>query len=126
MSLLDELTAHMKKRQGQRYRLVRLDPENISRKKIEGYEFLRKEDPEIKGTILEHHQVADGQIRVGNLAIARIPEIAARAKEKKNEARLQRHLDAIRHNYQAAGENIKRDLGPSHAAFNPIVEDKEE
>jgi len=126
MSLLDDLTSQIKKRQGQRYRLVRLDPENVSRKKLEGYEFLRKEDPEIKGTILEQHQIADGQIRVGNLAFARIPEIAARAKEKKNEERLKRHLEAIRHNYQQAGESIKRELGPSHAAFKPIVEEKEE
>jgi len=125
MGILDDLAAQIKKQPGRRYRYVRLDPENVSRKKIEGYEFLRKEDPEIKGTILEQHMTADGQIKVGGLSLARISEPAARLKEKKNEAKLKSRLNLIQQNYQKAGEDIKRALGPSHAAFKQITEDKE-
>jgi len=125
MGILDEVAAQIKKQPGKRYRFVELSPDNVSRKKIEGFEFLRKEDPEIKGTIFEHHVAADGQIKIGGLALAKISETAARVKEKKNEARLRRHFDSIRKNYEQAGEDIKRSLGSAHAAFKPIVEDKE-
>jgi hypothetical protein len=125
MGILDDMALQIKKQSGRRYRFVRLDSENVSRKKIEGYEFLRKEDPEIKGTILEQHAGADGQVRIGGLALAKISESAARIKEKKNEAKLRKRLDSIRHGYQQAGEDIKRKLGPSHAAFKAITEEKE-
>lgn len=125
MGILDDMAGQIKKQPGRRYRFVRLEPENVSRKKIEGYEFLRLGDPEIKGTILEQHATADGQIKVGGLALTRISEPAARLKEKKNEAKTRSRLDLIQQNYQKAGEDIKRELGSSHKAFKPIVEDKE-
>ena len=125
MALLDEMAAQIKRQPGKRYRFVRLDADNVTRKTVEGFQFSRKEDPSIKGTILEKHVGADGQIRVGGMAIMEISETAARAKEKKTEDKMKAHLSAIQANYQKAGENIKRELGTAHKAFKPIVEDKE-
>jgi hypothetical protein len=123
MGMIDELVTKIHQQTGKRYRLVRLDPENVSRKKIEGFEFVNKADPSVKGTILEHHQAADGMIKIGNLGLAHIPEEAAKVKEKKNLDRQQRQLDAIKHGYRKSGEEIKRALGASHKAFNVVVDE---
>jgi len=118
---LDTLSEAIKKQPGKRYRFVRLDSTNVSDKKVRGYNFVRSEDPEVKGTILERdHKGSDGKIQVGNLALARISEKDAQEHDKRVQERTDRRLRAIKLSYQEDGEKIKRELGPRHKDFKII------
>lgn len=120
MSLIDELNNAVKTQQGRRYRFVRMDSENVSSKIARGYSFLKKDDPEIKGTILERHVGAENMIRVGDLALAKISERDAKRHEEKIREKTDRKLRAIKRSYQASGEDVKRKLGKHHGDFKVI------
>lgn len=125
MSTLSELLKALKTQKGRRYRLIRLDSANVTSKKLRGYEFVRKEDPEVKGTILEKHQGPDGLIRLGNMALGRISAEQYEKNREKVRERTERRLRAIRQAYEEAGENVKRELGKAHKSFNVIIEKEE-
>ena len=118
------LCAQLNKQQGRRYRLIRLDPANVVEKKVRGYKFLGKEDPEIKGTILEEHVRADGLIAVANLGLARISEEDALKHDAEIQKRRDRKLQAVRRNYRAKEEEIKRKLGKHHKDFKIIMKEE--
>lgn len=125
MSILKEIDDQLKKQPGKRYRMVRLDKENVSAKAHRGYEFVLPGDPEVKGTNLEKIHAADGKVTFGNLALARISEKRARELEKQNQDRLELRMKAIKEGYRRKGEEIKRALGSSHKNFDVIVEEEE-
>jgi len=125
MGAVSELLRVLKAQKGKRYRLIRLDDANVTTKKLRGYEFVGKEDPEIKGTILEKHQGADGLIRLGDMALGRISAEQYEKNRAKVRERTERRLRAIRQAYEEAGERVKRELGKAHKTFNIIVEKEE-
>lgn len=126
MGEIDELINSLKKQAGQRYRLVRLDSGNVTRKKVRGYNFVSSQDPEVKGTILEQHKGADGLIRVGNLALARIKEADARKQEAKVRARTETKLAMIERTFRDTGDNLKRQAGKKHKAIEVVYERQED
>lgn len=120
------LCEQLNRQQGRRYRLVRLDPANVVEKKVRGYKFLGKEDPEIKGTILaEHARRADGLIAVANLGIARISEEDALKHDAEIQERRDRKLQAVKRNYRLEEEKIKRKLGKHHRDFKIIMKEED-
>ena len=123
--VIDMINKVLQRQPGKRYRLIRLDSPNITEKKIRGYSFVRKEDPEVKGTILEEHLGADGIIRVGNLGVARISEKDARVHEKKIEERTERTLKAIETAYRERGEDLQKEMGAHHKDFKVIVKEED-
>jgi len=123
---LQILTSQIKEQKGVRYRFVRLDSANVTDKKVRGYDFVRKEDPEIKGTILEKHVRADGLIAVGNLGLARISEKDAQRYDATIQERKDRRLRAIKRNYRTEEEKIKRKLGKHHKDFKIIIKEEDE
>jgi len=124
--IYDVLEAHIKKRDDARYRFVDPSSVNISEKKARGYNIVRSEDPEVKGTILERdHKTAEGHIKVGELVLARISEKDAKAHQKKLDERVERRLQGIKRTYEERGEDIKRELGSRHKDFKTIVKTEE-
>ena len=119
------LCEQLNKQGGRRYRLCRLDPANIVEKKVRGYKFLRKEDPEIKGTILAEHVRADGLVAVANLGLARISEEDALKHDAEIQERRDRKLQAVKRNYRAEEEKIKRKLGRHHRDFKIIMKEED-
>ena len=119
------LCEQLNKQQGSRYRLVSLAPANVVEKQVRGYKFLRKEDPEIKGTILEGHARADGTIAVANLGLARISETDARKHDAIIQGKKDRRLRAIKRGYKAEEEKIKRKLGKHHKDFKIIMKEED-
>jgi len=126
MSLLNDMDNMIKKQAGKRYRFVRLDPANVTDRLYKGYELVLKGDPEVKDTPLDKHAAADGQIRAGGLALARISESRAREHEAAKKARLDLRMKAIKAGYKKSGEDIKRKLGSAHKGFNVIVQEEED
>jgi len=126
MGLIQDMDKIIKKQPGRRYRLVRMDPANVSDRIYKGYEFVVGSDPEIKDTPLDRHKDASGQIRVGGLALAKISEKRARELEAARDAKLEKRMKAIREGYLREGENIKRKLGSAHKAFDTIVEEEKD
>ena len=124
MGFLESAMQVMKAQTGSRYRLVRLDPANVTEKKIRGYEFVRKEDPEVKGTILEQQAGPDGIIKLGNQGLARIPEKAAQERERVIHERTDRRLQLIKRQYLESGEDVKRKLGTRHKEYDHFVEEE--
>ncbi len=83
----------------------------MSAKKHYGYQFVRGEDPECKGTNLEsNHTAADGMVRIGDLALARIREEDAKKREKVLQEKEERIQKAIKRKYLEEGENLKREM----------------
>ncbi len=125
MSLFEDIDKIMKAQPGKRYRLVRLDPANMSDRVYKGYELVTKGDPEVKDTLLEKHVDGESHVRVGGLALARISEKRAREIDAKKHEKLEKRMKSIREGYLVAGENIKRKLGPAHKGFKTIVQEEE-
>ena len=125
-SFLDGLLNQMKKQSDRSYRMVRLDSLNVAKRKMQGFKFLAKDSPEIKGTILEKELSVGGQIRAGNHAIAYIP-MEQRAKLRaKQKAKTARRMDAVKAGYMAAGENVKRQLGKHHKDIKMVFKEEKE
>ncbi len=122
---VDILAAQIKKQLGSRYRLISLESSNVVDKKVRGFAFLGKEDPEVKGTILEKHIRADGLIAIGDLALARISESDARKHEAIIQAKKDRRLQAIKRTYRSEEEKIKRKLGKHHKDFKIIMKEED-
>jgi len=118
------LCEQLNKQQGRRYRLVRLDPANVVEKKVRGYKFLGKEDPEIKGTILTEHVRADGLVAVANLGLARISEGDAQKHDAEIQERRDRKLRAVKRGFKRKEEEIKRQMGPHHKDFKIIMKEE--
>lgn len=122
---VETLTAQIKKQAGSRYRLVSLESANVVDKKVRGFSFLGKEDPEVKGTILEKHLRADGLVAIGNLGLAKISETDALKHDKVIQDRKDRRLRAIKRNYKTEEEKIKRKLGKHHKDFKIIMKEED-
>ena len=122
---VEVLSAQIKKQLGSRYRLISLESSNVVDKKVRGFEFLGKEDPEVKGTILEKHTRADGLVAIGDLALAKISEADARKHEAIIQAKKDRRLQAIKRTYKSEEEKIKRKLGKHHKDFKIIMKEED-
>lgn len=120
------INAHLKKKSDRHYRLVRLDAENVGKRKLQGYRFLGKDSSEVKGTILEKEMSEDGLIKAGRLAIASIPtgrheQLKARVEEKSK-----RRMNAIEHAYREEGERVKRQMGKAGKHVKMIFREEKE
>ena len=122
---LTVLAGQIQKQMGRRYRFVSLESGNVVDKTVRGYQFVRREDPEVKGTILEKHVRADGLITVGNLGLARISERDARKHDAIIQAKKDRRLQAIKRTYRSEEEKIKRKLGKHHKDFKIIMKEED-
>jgi len=125
MGYLDDLLSTIKQRPGYVYRAIHLEPGNVARKQARGYTFLKAEDPEIKGTILEKMQGADTHITIGTLAIAKIKKEYYIKHRKAIEAKTRRRLDAIKKAYLQEGETVKRQLGKSHSQISFFAKEED-
>jgi len=128
MSFIKAFLSHMKPQTGKHYRLVRLDPTNVDRKKLDGYDFVTPGDPSIKGTPLEKHaHVADGTVRCGGMALAQMTQENADRLQKALDEKGERRVASIQRAHFQNIENLQRELGPNFKLIKPIVgEEKEE
>lgn len=121
---LDILMGEIKHQKGKRYRFVELSSTNVVEKKVRGYDFVRANDPEVKGTALERQKDAAGLIACGDVALARISEEDAQKHDAQVQERLDKKLRAINRGYKQEEENIKRKLGKHHAGFKVIMKEE--
>lgn len=126
LDFVSGINHHLKKQSDRHYRLLRLDAENVGKRKLQGYRFLNKDSPEVKGTILEKEMSEDGLIKAGRLAIASMPkqrhgELVA----QKERVRKQR-MDAVEHYYRAKGEEVKRKMGKRGKDLKLIFKEESE
>jgi len=123
---IDSVMEFAKEQSGKHYRLIStLSPENVASRVAAGYEFVSPQDPEAKGTLLEERfKSADGQIKIGSLALARTSEENAQRREAQKLALANFKLRRIQDSYHEKGEAIKRQLGPAHEGFKTFVKEE--
>lgn len=125
-SFLDGVLDHVNQKSDRSYRMIRLDSLNVAKRKLQGFKFLTKDSPEIKGTILEKELSVDGQIRAANLAIGYITKERRKVLIDKQKAKVARRMDAVKASYMAEGESVKRQLGKHHKDIKLIFKEEKE
>jgi hypothetical protein len=126
MGFLDDITAEIKKDPEKHYRLTHADTAKVTRRKVQGFENVPADSPELKGTALAKGAQADGTVRVGDLILQRVSRQRADELKKQVEAKTQARLDSIKRRYLDDGERIKRSLGKQHSGIKLIHEEKDE
>lgn len=126
MGEIDEALAELKKRKDRHYRLVALNPGNVTVKKFRGYEPVKSTDPEVEGTILAKERGPDGMIKIGNLGLMSCPKEKYEEHQKRIQEKNQARIDLIKRQYKQSEEVVKRKLGKAHKHYEHFTKVEEE
>jgi len=118
MGEMDEALSELKKQPGKHYRLVHLNPGNITMKRVRGYEPVKSTDPEVSGTILAKERGPDGMIHIGNLGLMRCRKEDHERYQKRIAEKNQARVDLIQRQFKESEEVVKRQLGKAHKHYS--------
>lgn len=126
MGFLDDVVSEIKKDPEKHYRLTHADTSKVTRRKVQGFENVPADSPELKGTALAKGVQADGTVRVGELILQRVSKQRAEELKKQVEDKNQARLDSIKRRYLDDGERLKRSLGKQHSGIKLIHKETDE
>ena len=121
---VDIFTELIQKQDGKHYRMISKNPLNVDRKRLQGYEIVKGDDPEVKDGPLEKHVKSDNTVGVGTLMLGRTSKEQHERNVAEVQKRTDRKLRAIKGDYLTKGEGIKRELGGSHKAMEFFAEEE--